>query len=56
MSELKPCVFCGGDVEIWETGFGVVSVIECRHCKTRFVFPWNRNGNELFEFWNRRAE
>lgn len=56
MSDLKPCPFCGGQVTPWDTGFGVVSVVECKTCRTRFVFPWDRKGNDLFEFWNRRAE
>ena len=50
-----PCPFCGEAVKIWETGYGVVSIVECENCKTRYVFPFSRKGNTLFEFWNRRA-
>lgn len=56
MENLKPCPFCGGKITIWDTSFGVVSVVECKSCKTRFVFPWDRKAVDLFEFWNRRAE
>ena len=56
MDNLKPCPFCGGKVTPWDTGFGVISVVECKTCRTRFVFPWDRKGNDLFEFWNKREE
>ena len=55
MEEMK-CPFCDAPVEVWNTGFGVVSVVECKTCQTRFVFPWNRKGKDLFDFWNRRAK
>ena len=54
-AEMAGCPFCGGRVTPWETDFGVVSVVECKGCQTRFVFPWNRKGAELFEFWNKRT-
>lgn len=54
-NELKPCPFCGGGVDVWDTEYGVICVIECANCKTRFVFPWTRKGTELFKFWNRRT-
>ncbi len=56
MKELKPCPFCGESVEPWETGYGVVQVVECKSCKTRFVFPYTRKGHEILEFWNKRAQ
>lgn len=49
------CPFCDAPVKVWDTAFGVVSVVECKTCQTRFVFPWHRRGKELFDFWNRRA-
>ena len=52
---MSGCPFCGGKVEVWDTGFGVVSVVECKTCQTRFVFPYSRKGKDLFDFWNRRA-
>lgn len=57
MDKLKPCPFCGEEVSIRETGFGVVKVVECKNCNVRFVFPWNKaeNNVELRELWNRRA-
>lgn len=55
VEEMAGCPFCGGSVTPWDTGIGVVSVVECKGCRTRFVFPWSRKGNELFEFWNKRA-
>ena len=53
---LRPCPFCGGEATPWETEHGVVSVVECKTCRTRFVFPYDRKGNDLFEFWNARAQ
>lgn len=55
VEEMSGCPFCGGKVEVWNTSYGVVSVVECKTCQTRFVFPWSRKGKELFDFWNRRA-
>lgn len=49
------CPFCKAPVKVWETAFGVVSVVECKTCQSRFVFPWHRKGKELFDFWNRRV-
>ena len=51
---LKPCPFCGAPITVWDTGFGIVSVIECKTCRTKFVFPYSRKGYELGEFWNTR--
>ena len=56
MDDLKPCPFCGGKVTPWVTGFGVVSVVECKACRTRFLFPYHRKCTDLFEFWNRRVD
>lgn len=53
--KMEGCPFCGGMVTTWDTGFGVVSVVECTTCRTRFVFPWSRKGTDLFELWNKRA-
>ena len=56
MSEkLKPCPFCGAQVKVWETGFGVVQVISCESCHVRFVFRWFDSGIELAKHWNRRT-
>ena len=48
---LLPCPFCGGNVEVWDTEFGTVKVLECKNCETRFIFPWNKEISE----WNKRA-
>ena len=53
--KMEGCPFCGGNVTPWDTDFGVVSVVECKTCRTRFVFPCERKGYDLFKFWNRRA-
>ena len=48
---LAPCPFCGGEVILWDTSFGVVKVFECKKCQTRFIFPWYKDVSE----WNKRA-
>lgn len=56
---LKPCPFCGGTVTIWDIrGFGVLRVLECPDCRTRFLIPWNKaeDGEALKRHWNRRCE
>ncbi len=53
MSEkLKPCPFCGSQVSMLKRFFGVGTVFECETCKTRFIFPWDKDPEE----WNRRAD
>lgn len=56
-NDLKPCPFCGGVVFEWGMNFGVVSVIECKTCDIRFVFPWYKTETrkDLAELWNARA-
>ena len=55
--DLKPCPFCGAEVEAMTLSFGIVGVVDCKKCKTRFVIPWNEaeTSNELAKAWNRRA-
>lgn len=55
--QLKPCPFCGEQVESMMTSFGVAGVIICKKCKTKFVIPWDEAESEyeLFNAWNRRA-
>ena len=50
-TELKPCPFCGGKVTLWNYEFGTVRVFECKTCRTRFIFPWNKDLSE----WNKRV-
>ena len=55
--ELKPCPFCGGEVEVREASFGITGVVTCGNCKTKFVIPWNEaeSDHDLAKAWNRRA-
>lgn len=55
--KLKPCPFCGAEVEMSNYGFGVVGVITCQKCKTKFVIPWGEavEVKDLFDAWNRRV-
>lgn len=56
-TELKPCPFCGSEVEAMAVSYGVAGVITCKNCKTKFVLPWNEaeTQKDLFEAWNKRA-
>ena len=64
MAELKPCPFCGGDVE--ETGgscnFGkkiMTLNVKCRKCGTSVALKtaWNTNAYiEAVEAWNRMVD
>ena len=64
MAELKPCPFCGGEVE--ETGgscnFGkkiMTLNVKCRKCGTSVALKtaWNTNAYlEAVEAWNRRVD
>lgn len=59
MCDILPCPFCGkDDVVIWDTGYGVVKVIECKNCRVRFVFDRvnTETKKDLIERWNRRAD
>lgn len=51
MTGLKPCPFCGGEVTLWNYEFGTVKVFECKACRTRFIFPWDKDISE----WNKRV-
>ena len=48
---LEVCPFCKGEIEMWPYEFGTVKVFECKKCRTRFIFPWDKDISE----WNRRA-
>ena len=50
------CPFCRThNIELWETeGFGTVRVLQCDTCKVRFVMPWYRTNDEIYDFWNKR--
>ncbi len=50
------CPFCGAEAKPWDTNYGVVSVVECKGCKTRFLFPYWRKGRDLAVFWNKRKK
>ena len=49
--ELLPCPFCGGEITLWNYEFGTVKVFECKACRTRFLFPWDKDISE----WNKRV-
>lgn len=64
MTELKPCPFCGGEIE--ERG-GTINFVErnitldlkCKNCGTIFKFKSKFENNpheEVAEKWNRRVE
>lgn len=55
--ELKPCPFCGAEVEIIFQNFGIAGRLLCKNCKTGFLIPWNEaeNRHDLANAWNRRA-
>ena len=48
--ELKPCPFCGGEAEIFESA---ICQIRCSNCNARSC--WNTK-DKAIEAWNRRAE
>ena len=48
---LLPCPLCGGEVILWNYEFGTVKVFECKACRTRFIFPWDKDVSE----WNHRV-
>lgn len=41
------CPFCSKPVDMWNTGYGVVRVLECKKCKVRFVMPWNATNEKI---------
>ena len=49
---LLPCPLCGGEVTLWNYEFGTIKVFECKACRTRFIFPFDKDVSE----WNRRTE
>ncbi len=57
MAEVKPCPFCGSEVEAMKVSYGIAGVITCKNCKTKFVLPWNEaeTKKDLIEAWNKRA-
>ena len=36
---------------MWNYEFGTVKVFECKACRTRFIFPWDKDISE----WNNRV-
>ena len=59
--ELKPCPFCGNEVKEWDNSNALtVNVIECTHCKVRFVFPCSIIsdiiGDDYIQTFNKRGQ
>ena len=40
---LLPCPLCGGEVTLWNYEFGTIKVFECKACRTRFIFPFDKD-------------
>lgn len=62
MIELKPCPFCGGEVEMRPSDFrlgaslnGTDSVVYCPTCDEVFGERHNKSKLHLIEWWNGRA-
>ena len=58
--ELKPCPFCGGEVEICLSSdmpqrFQDMNLIKCKSCCVRASFI-GLTDTEAIEAWNRRVE
>ena len=54
--KLKPCPFCGGRAEVWETSWGG-RIIKCQGCKVLFALQGVGNADiddRIREAWNRR--
>lgn len=61
MSELKPCPFCGGEVEIEiheDIARRIKYGVECRNadCDVQPLTAWYADKDECVEAWNRRAK
>jgi len=60
MTELKPCPFCGGDVELRDKtdGRDETYVIYCNKCHMNFEkFVWGGYGKStVMKEWNRRVK
>ena len=60
-NKLKPCPFCGKEVKEWDNSNSTtVNVIECVHCKVRFVFPCSVisdiTGDNYIQTFNKRCK
>lgn len=55
MEDLKPCPFCGSEVEMWEAGYGTFHWIECPKCRAE-MNAHGRSEKKLAKAWNRRKK
>ena len=54
MLELKPCPFCGGNVD-YISIYPTLGAIECTKCRIQVLLPFCET-EELYEVWNRRVK
>lgn len=56
MTELKPCPFCGGDVNLF-IGFMVgLPMIVCGKCSATVSFGGKETREQTIKAWNRRDD
>lgn len=56
MAELKPCPFCGGQVQMFSGFIAGVTMIVCKKCRAIVSFGGKEREQETVKAWNRRAE
>lgn len=54
MEELKPCPFCGGEVELVGVNSGNPFHIWCENCELEFGVDKDYHTYQVIEAWNRR--
>lgn len=54
--ELKPCPFCGEEVEMVGHNNGSPFMIFCENCSLEFGIEKDYHSWEVIEAWNRRSD